>query len=179
MSKTATQFKVNSTRNSVNTLFFLIRTFLHGMPAGQAVSDFGRVSFFFFFVVVSNRQINLCIKICLPLVGMYCSDCLQQKQPNQNLLSRHISRERGPTHPFLCDVKLSFDLFIKPGLNFALSQKGFIVLIVLNKNSPIEIHYRCGYHEGGDLLISTCVTSKQIIISEDCFRSMAATCMNI
>ena len=84
---------------------------------------------------------------------MYCFDCLRQKRPNQNLLFRHISQERGPTHPFLCDVKLSFDLFIKPTLNSALSQKGFIVLIVLNKNGPIKIHYRRVYHEGGDLLI--------------------------
>ena len=106
---------------------------------------------------------------------MYCFDCLQQKRPNQNLLFRHISRERGPTHPFLCDAKSSFDLFIKPILNSALSQKGSIVLIVFNENGPIKIRYRCVYHEGGDPLISTCVTSKQII-SEDCFRSMAATC---
>ena len=72
------------------------------MPVSQA-------SCFFFFVVVTNRYINLCIKICPPLVGMYCSDCLQQKRPNQNLLFGHISRERGPTHPFLCDVKSLFD----------------------------------------------------------------------
>ena len=52
---------------------------------------------------------------------MYYSDCLPQKQPNQNPLSASISRGRGPTHPFLCDVKSSFDLFIKPGLNSALS----------------------------------------------------------
>ena len=111
--------------------------FLRGMTAGQAVSRFWS-GIFFFFVVVTNRQINLCIKICPPLVGMYCSDCLQQKQANQNLLFGHISRERGPTHPFLCDVKSLFDLFIKPWLNSTLSQKGFIVLIVLNKNSPIR-----------------------------------------
>ena len=29
-----------------------------------------------------------------------------------------ISRERGPTHPYLCDVKASFDLFINLGLNW-------------------------------------------------------------
>ena len=103
---------------------------------------------FFFFVVVTNHQINLCIKICPPLVGMYRCNCLQQKRPNQNLLFRHISRERGPIHPFLCDVKSSFDLFIKPTLNSALSQKGFIVMIVLNKNGPIKIHYRRVYSRG-------------------------------
>ena len=118
----------------------------------------------FFFLVVTNRHINLCIKICPPQEGMYCSDCLQQKRPNQNLSFTLISRERGPTHPFLCDVKSSFDLFIKPTLNSALSQKGSIVLIVFNKNGPIKIHYRRVYHEGGDPPISTCVTSKQIII---------------
>ena len=95
---------------------------------------------------------------------MYCSACLQQRRPNQNLLLRHISRERGPTYPFLCDVKSLFDLFIKPRLNSALSQKGSIVLIVFNKNGPIKIHYRRVYREGGDPLIFTCVTSKQIII---------------
>ena len=141
---------------------------LHGMPAGQAVSRF-RSSIFFFFIVDTNVHINLCIKICPPLVGMYCSDCLQQKQPNQNLLFRHISQWRGPTHLFLCDVKSLFDLFIKPRLNSALSQKGFIVRIVLNKNGPIKIHYRHVYNEGGDPLISTCVTSKQIIIWKSCF----------
>ena len=86
---------------------------LHGMPAGQAVSRF-RSGIFFFFIVYTNVYINLCIKICPPLVGMHFSDCLQQKQPNQNLLFRHISQERGPTHPFLCDVKSLFNLFIKP-----------------------------------------------------------------
>ena len=133
------------------------------MPAGQAVSRF-RSGIFFFFVVATNLHINLCIKICPPLVGMYCSDCLQQKRPNQNLLFRHISRERGSTHPFLCDVKSSFDLLIKPRLNSALSQKGFTVLIVFNENDPIKIRYWRIYHKGGDPLISTCVTSMQIII---------------
>ena len=142
------------------------------------MSRFGSGIFFFFVVVVTNRQINLCIKICPPLVGMYCSDCLRQKRPNQNLLFRHISRERGPFHPFLCDVKFSFDLFIKPTLNSAFSQKGFIVLIVLNKNGPIKIHYWCVYHEGGDLLIFTCVTLNKHNL-EGCFHSMAATCMNL
>ena len=123
-----------------------------------------RYLFFFVFVVVRIQHINLCIKICSPLVGMCCSDCLQQKRPNQNLLFRHILRERGPTHPLLCDVKSSFDLFIKPTLNSALSQMGCIVLIVFNKNGPIKSHYRRVYHEGGDPLISTCVTSKQISI---------------
>ena len=149
------------------------------MPTGHDVSRFRSGVFFFFFVVVRNCHIDLCIKICPLLVGMYCSDCLQQKRPNQNLWFGHISQERGPTHPFLCDVKSLFDLFIKPWLNSTLSQKGFIVLIVLNKNSPIKIYYRPVYHEGGDPLISTCVTSKQVIILKSCFCSMAATCMNL
>ena len=53
---------------------------------------------------------------------MYCSDCLQQKRPNENLLVARISRGRGPPHPYLSDVKSSFDLhvFIKPGLNSTL-----------------------------------------------------------
>ena len=136
-----------------------------------------RSGIFFFFIVVTNVHINLCIKLCLPLVRIYCSDCLQQKRPNQNLFFRHISRERG--HHFLCDVKSSFDLFIKTRLNSSLSQKGSIVLIVLNKSSPIKIYYRRVYHEGGDPLISTCVTSKQVIISKKCFFSMAATGMNL
>ena len=85
------------------------------MPAGQAVSRFGSGIFFFFFVVATNLHINLCIKLCPLLEGMYCSDCLQQKRPNESLLLARISRGRGPSHPYLCDVKSSFDLFIKPG----------------------------------------------------------------
>ena len=80
---------------------------------------FGRV-FFFFFVVASNLHINLRIKLCSLVEGIYYSDCLQQKRPNQNPLSARISRRKGPTHPFLCDVKSLFDLFIKHGLNSAL-----------------------------------------------------------
>ena len=144
--------------------FFSCEPYYSECPQGRPCLGFGRVSFFFFFVVSTNRHINLCIKICPPLVGMYCSDCLQQKRPNQNLLFRHISRERGPTHPFLCDVKSSFDLFIKPSLNSALSQKGSIVLIVFNKNSSIKINIWRVYHLGGEPLISTCVTSMQITI---------------
>ena len=113
---------------------------LRGMPAGQAVSRFGS-DIFFFFIVATNVHINLCIELCPPLVRIYCSDCLQQKGPNQNLFFRHILQERGPTHPFLCDVKSSFDLFIKTRLNSSLSQKGSIVLIVLNKSGPIKLHY--------------------------------------
>ena len=79
------------------------------------VPSFRSGIYFFFFVVASNLKINLCIKLCSLLEGIYYSDCLQQKRPNQNPLSARISRGRGPTHPFLCDVKWSFDLFIKPG----------------------------------------------------------------
>ena len=91
--------------------------FLHGMPAGQAVSRFGSAIFFFFFVVATNLHINLFIKLSPLLEGMYCSNCLQQKRPNENLLLARISRGREPPHPYLCDVNSSFDLFIKPGLN--------------------------------------------------------------
>ena len=48
---------------------------------------------------------------------MYCSDCLQQKQANQNPVLSLILRGRGPTQPYLCDVNESFDIFIKNGLN--------------------------------------------------------------
>ena len=89
------------------------------MPTGQAVSRFW-TDIFFFFVVVTNLHINLFIKLSPLLEGMYCSDCLQQKRPNENLLLARISRGRGPPHPYLCDVKSSFDLFIKPGLNSSL-----------------------------------------------------------
>ena len=88
---------------------------LHGMPPGQAVSRFG--SAIFFFVVATNLHINLFIKLSPLLEGMYCSNCLQQKRPNENLLLARISRGREPPHPYLCDVKSSFDLLIKPGLN--------------------------------------------------------------
>ena len=94
---------------------FPLEIFLHGMPAGQAVSRFG--SGIFFFVVATNLHINLCIKLCPLLQRMYCSHCLQQKRANKNLLLALISRGRGPSHPYLSDVKSSFDLFIKPGFN--------------------------------------------------------------
>ena len=81
------------------------------------MSRFGSGLFLvFFFVVVTNLHINLFIKLSPLLEGMYCSDCLQQKRPIENLLLARISRGRGPPHSYLCDVK-SFDLFIKPGLN--------------------------------------------------------------
>ena len=86
----------------------------------QAMSRFGSgifFSFFFsflFFVVVTNLHINLFIILSPLLEGMYCSNCLQQKRPN---ITARISRGREPPHPYLCDVNLSFDLFIKPGLN--------------------------------------------------------------
>ena len=78
--------------------FLFKESLLHGMPAGHDVSRFR--SGIFFFIGVINVHINLCIKLCPPLVRIYCSDCLQQKRPNQNLFFRHISRERGPTHHF-------------------------------------------------------------------------------
>ena len=85
---------------------------------GHTVSKNGSISFFFSFVVATNRYINLFIKLSPLLLGMYCSDCLQQKQANQNPFLSRISQKRGPTHPYLCDVKASFDLFINLGLNW-------------------------------------------------------------
>ena len=84
---------------------------------GHTASKNGSISFFFFFLVVTNLYINLFIKPSFLLLGMYCSDCLQQKQANQNPFLPLISRGRGPTHPYLCDVNASFDFFIKNGLN--------------------------------------------------------------
>ena len=126
-----------------------IAILLHGMPAGHDVSRFRsgifffigvinvhinyagcpegayrvlkRVDFFFFFFVVyTNRYINLFIKLSPLLLGMYCFDCLQQKQANQNPFLSLILRGRGPTHPYLCDVNASFDIFIKDGLSRAI-----------------------------------------------------------
>ena len=81
------------------------------------MSRFGSGISFFFFVVVTNVYINLFIKLSPLLEGMYCSDCLKQKRPNENLLLARILRGRGPPHSYLCDIKSSFELFIKPGLN--------------------------------------------------------------
>ena len=87
---------------------------------GHTVSKNGSISFFFFsFVLATNLYINLFIKLSPLLLGMYCSDCLQQKQANQNPFLSLILRERGPTHPYLCDVNASFDILIKNGLNLA------------------------------------------------------------
>ena len=85
--------------------------------AGRVKVWVGYLFFFFFFVVATNLHINLFIKLSPLLEEMYCSHCAQQKRPNENLLLARISRGRGPPHPYLCDVKSSFDLFIKPGLN--------------------------------------------------------------
>ena len=83
---------------------------------GHTMSKTGRFRFFFF-LVATNLYINLFIKLSPLLLGMYCSDCLQQQQANQNLFLSLLSRGRGPTHPYLCDVNASFDLSIKAGLN--------------------------------------------------------------
>ena len=88
---------------------------------GHTVSKNGSISFFFFFffLLSTNRYINLFIKLSPLLLGMYCSDCLQQQQANQNPFLSLISRGRGPTHPYLCDVNASFDFLIKTALNLA------------------------------------------------------------
>ena len=144
-------------------------------PQGRPCLGFGRVSFFFFFVVATKLHINLCIKICPPLVGMYCPDCLQQKRPNQNLLFRHISPERGPTHPFLCDVKSSFDLFIKPTLNSTLSLYCSDCLRQKRPNqNPLSVRISPG--RGTTHLYLCDVNANHHL--EGCFHSMAATCMN-
>ena len=65
---------------------------------------------FLFFMVASNLHINLFIKLWFFPGGVHCSDCLQQKRLNQNPLSARISRARGPTHPYLCDVKANHHL---------------------------------------------------------------------
>ena len=91
--------------------------FLRGMPwGGIPCLKTGRY-LFFFFVVATNRYINLFIKLSPLLLGMYCSDCLQQRQANQNPFLSLISWGRRPTHPYLCDVNASFDIFINDGLN--------------------------------------------------------------
>ena len=82
------------------------------------------ISFFFFMVALNLHINNLFIKLSPLLVGMYCSDCLQQKWANENPLLARISQGRGPPNPYLCDVKSSFDLFIKPELNSALPKRG-------------------------------------------------------
>ena len=95
-------------------------SFYAGCPEG-AYRVLKRVDFFFFFFVVyTNRYINLFIKLSPLLLGMYCFDCLQQKQANQNPFLSLILRGRGPTHPYLCDVNASFDIFIKDGLSRAI-----------------------------------------------------------
>ena len=82
--------------------------FLCGMPWGQTVSKIGLA---ILFMVASNLHINLFIKLCSLLEGIYCFDCLEQKRPNQNILSARtcILRGRGSSQPYLCDVKSSFD----------------------------------------------------------------------
>ena len=60
----------------------------------------------FFFTEASNLHTNLFIKLCSLLEGIYLSSTKKaQSQP----LSARISRGRGPTFPFLCDVKSSFE----------------------------------------------------------------------
>ena len=98
----------------------------------------GSGTFFFFFVVVTNLHTNLFIKLCPLLEGMYCSDCLQTKRPNENLLLARISRGREPPQPYLCDVKSSFDLFVNPGFNSALSWWRPYCLQVLDSTTPFS-----------------------------------------
>ena len=90
-----------------------------GCPEGRPCLKLCSLSFFIiilfiylfiiFFMVASNVHINLFMKLCPLLVGMYCSDCPQQKRPN-------------------------------------------------------EIHYWRVYHERGDPLIPTCMTSNHHLI---------------
>ena len=62
----------------------LSNSFYAGCPEGHTVSKNGSISSFFFFffslfVVATNLYIHLFIKLSPLLLGMYCSDCLQQK----------------------------------------------------------------------------------------------------
>ena len=137
--------------------------------AGRACLKMGSLSFFFFFfMVASNLHINLFIKLSPLLVGMYCSDCLQQKRPNQNPLLG-----RGPPRPYLRDVKSSFDLFIKPGLNssllvgailctcfglkYAVFKKKINPFEAVNRNNNFleALNYRGGNHQGRGALYFT------------------------
>ena len=114
--------------------FFFFFSFYAGCPEG-AYRVLKRVDFFFFFfVVVTNRYINLFIKLSPLLLGMYCSDCLQQRQANQNPFLSLISRGRGPTHPYLCDVNASFDIFINDGLN----SRAILLKHVLDSSVPFS-----------------------------------------
>ena len=103
-------------KNGSISFFFFTRDALKGHTVSKNGSIF---FFFFFFLVATNRYINLFIKLTPLLLGVYCTDCLQQKQANQNPFLSLTSRGRGPTHPYLCDVNASFDLFIKNRLNLA------------------------------------------------------------
>ena len=114
------QWKINGATLSIPCNAIRGASCYAGCPEG-AYRVLKRVDFFFFFFVVyTNRYINLFIKLSPLLLGMYCFDCLQQKQANQNPFLSLILRGRGPTHPYLCDVNASFDIFIKDGLSRAI-----------------------------------------------------------
>ena len=111
-----------------------------GCPQGRPCLKLGLVSSSYFF---SSLKLQICTLIyslnsALSLERIYCSDCLQQNWPNQNLLLVHISRGRGPPHLYLCDVKIIIDLFIKPGLNSALSLWRPYCLQVLDSTMPFS-----------------------------------------
>ena len=111
------------------------------MPAGQAVSRFG--SGIFFFVVATNLHVNLYIKLC-PLLSLRTQTYFR--------LSR-FSRRRESRQP---EIRLRSQV--------TLSYKGWIALIVFNKSGPMKIYYWRIYHEGGDPLIPTWVTSNHHLI---------------
>ena len=110
------------------------------MPAGQAVSRFGP-GIFFFFVVVKNLHINY-------------TGC-PQGRPCLGL---------GRVSLFFFSFVVVTNLHINFALNSSLSHKGCIVLIVFNKSGPMKIYYWRVYHEGGEPLIPTCVTSNHHLI---------------
>ena len=66
---------------------------------------------------------------------MYCPDCLQQKQANQNPFLSLILGGRGPTRPYLCDVKASFNKM--PAILALREMLGLIHLLQLYA-SPID-----------------------------------------
>ena len=76
--------KCDHSNESYRTVLSCCAVYYAGCPEG-AYRVLKRVDFFFFFFVVyTNRYINLFIKLSPLLLGMYCFDCLQQKQANQN-----------------------------------------------------------------------------------------------
>ena len=90
-----------------------------GGPEGTPCLKLGWV--FFFSMVDTNLHISLLIipglNLALSLTRSTALIVVSKKRPNQNSLSASISRGRGPTHPYLCDVShgLSLKIFFFNG----------------------------------------------------------------